>query len=97
MERRSTQQKQGRLADAEVKMLVKDWHDKRTEGDLNQAVADWEMKAMEAKLAKYNVDRLGEIPLNRADRTMRIMVCQMGGCMGKEVREIKMLHTEQLI
>ncbi len=78
-------------------MLVKDWHDRRTEGNLNQAIADQEMKAMEAKLAKYNVDWLGEIPLERADGTMRIMVCQMGGCMAKEVREIKMLHTEQLI
>jgi hypothetical protein len=88
MDRRSTQQKQGRLTDAEVKVLIKDWHDRRTEGDLNQAVADQEMKAMEAKLAKYNVDRvyrLGEIPLERADRTIRIMVCQMGGCAGKEV------------
>jgi hypothetical protein len=35
------------------------------EGDLNQAVIDREMKAMEAKLAKYNVDQLGEIPLER--------------------------------
>jgi hypothetical protein len=97
MDRRSTQQKQGRLTDTEVKVLVKDWHDRRMEGDLNQAVADREMKAMEAKLAKYNVDWLGEIPLKRADGTMRIMVCQMGGCAGKEVREIKMSHTEQLI
>jgi hypothetical protein len=55
------------------------------------------MKAIEAKLAKYNVDQLGEIPLEREDGTMRIMVCQMGGCAGKEVREIKMSTTEQLI
>ncbi len=52
---------------------------------------------MEAKLAKYNVDQLGEIPLEREDETMRIMVCQMGGCASKEVREIKMSTTEQLI
>ncbi len=78
-------------------MLVKDWYDRRMEGNLNQAVADREMKTMKAKLAKYNVDWLGEIPLERADGTMRIMVCQMEGCAGKEVREIKMLHTEQLI
>jgi hypothetical protein len=97
MDRWSTQQKQGRLTDAEVKVLVKDWHDRRKEANLNQAVADREMKALEAKLAKYNVDWLGEIPFEKADGTMRIMVCQMGGCTGKEVREIKMLHTEQLI
>jgi hypothetical protein len=28
---------------------------------------------------------------------MRIMVCQMGGCAGKEVREIKMSTMEKLI
>jgi hypothetical protein len=97
MDRRSTQQKQGKLTDAEIKGLLKDWHDRRTEGDLNQAVIDREMKTIEAKLAKYNVDQLGEMPLKREDGTMRIMVCQMGGCAGKEVGEIKMSTTEQLI
>jgi hypothetical protein len=89
MDRQITQQKQ--------KGLVKDWHDQRREGDLNQPVVDREMKTMEAKLAKYNVDQLGEIPIEREDRTMRITVCQMGGCAGKEVIEIKMSTTEKLI
>ncbi len=52
---------------------------------------------MEAKLEKYNVDQLGEITIEGEDRTMRIMVCQMGGCAGKEVREIKMSTTAKLI
>ncbi len=97
MDRWSTQQKQGKLTDAEIKGLVKDWHDRRTEGDLNQAVIDREMNAMEAKLAKYNVDQLGEIPLKKEDGKMRSVVCQMGGYTGKEVREIKTTTTEQLI
>jgi hypothetical protein len=97
MDRRSTQQKQGKLTDAEIKGLVREWHDQRREGDLNKAVVDREMKTMEAKLEKYNVDQLGEIPIEREDRTMRIMVCQLGGCAGKEVREIKMSTTEKLI
>jgi hypothetical protein len=97
MDRWSTQQTQGKLTDAEIKGLVKDWHDQRREGDLNKAVVDREMKTMEAKLEKYNVDQLGEIPIEREDRTMRIMVYQMGGCAGKEVREIKMSTTEKLI
>jgi hypothetical protein len=70
MDRRKTQQKQGKLTDAEIKGLVKDWHDKRREGDLNQVVVDREMKTMEAKLAKYNVDQLGEIPIERKDGTV---------------------------
>jgi hypothetical protein len=97
MDRRLTQQKQGKLMDAEIKGLVKEWHDQRREGDLNQAIVDREMKTMKAKLAKYNVEQLGEIPIEREDGTMRIMVCQMGGCAGKEVREIKMSTTEKLI
>jgi len=43
------------------------------------------------------VDQLGEIPIEREDGTMRIMVCQMGGCAGKEVREIGMSTTEKRI
>ena len=97
MDRRSTQQKKGKLTDAEIKGLVKEWHDQRSEGDLNKAVVEREMKIMETKLEKYNVDQLGVIPLEREDGTMRIMVCQMGGCAGKEVREIKMSIMERLI
>jgi hypothetical protein len=96
MDRRLAQHNQGKLTDTEIKGLVKDWHDQRREGDLNQAVVDREMKTMEAKLAKYNVDQLGEIPIERENGTMKIMVCQMGGCVGKEVREIKMSTTENL-
>ena len=62
MDRWLTQQKQRKLTDAEIKGLVKDWHDQRTEGDLNKAVMDREMKAMEKK---YNVDQLGGIPIER--------------------------------
>jgi hypothetical protein len=38
MDRWLTQQKQGKLTDAETKGLVIDWHDQRTEGDLKKAV-----------------------------------------------------------
>jgi hypothetical protein len=40
---------------------------------------------------------LGEIPVAREEDTMRILVCQMGGCAGVEVREIKISATERLI
>jgi hypothetical protein len=36
-------------------------------------------KAMERKLRRYNVEQLGEIPLEWDNGTMRILVCQMGG------------------
>jgi hypothetical protein len=86
MDRRPAQQKKGKLTDAEIKGLVKEWYDRTMEGDLNKAAVNREMRAMEAKLAKYNAEQLGEIPIKREDGTMWILVCQMRGCAGKEVR-----------
>jgi hypothetical protein len=85
MDRWSVQQKKGKLIEAETKGLVKEWYDRRSEGELNKAVVDWEMKSMETKLKKYNVTQLGEIPIKSKDGTIQIIVCQMGGCTGKEV------------
>ncbi len=65
--------------------------------ELNQATIDREGKTMEAKLNKYNVQALGEIPTQHKDRAFRILVCRMGGCLGKEVRELKIALTERLI
>jgi hypothetical protein len=59
IDRRLTQQKQGKLTDAEIKGLVREWHDQRREGDLNKAVVDREMKTMEAKLAKIQCGPTG--------------------------------------
>ena len=77
--------------------MVKEWHDKRTEAELNQGTVKMEMKAMEKKLSKYNVEQLGELPTEREDGTMRVLVSQMGGCASMETREIKMVVTEKLI
>ena len=65
--------------------------------ELNQQMVEMEMSAMEKKLRKYNVERLGDLPMEREDGTMRILVSQMGGCVSKETREIKMAATEKLI
>ena len=40
---------------------------------------------------------LGEVPPQREDGSFRILVGQMGGRSGKEVRELKIAATEQLI
>ncbi len=36
--------------------MVRDWHDKRSEKELNQESVKMEMRAMEKKLTKYNVE-----------------------------------------
>ncbi len=51
---------------------------------------------MEKKLRKYNVEQLGEMPLDWEDGTMWILVCQMGGCASTEAREYKIAATEKL-
>jgi hypothetical protein len=71
--------------------------DVRNKAELNQATINREVKTMEEKLNKYNVATLGEVPTQQKDGTFWILVCQMGGCSGKEVRELKIAATERLI
>ena len=96
LDRRQALHKKGTLTDREIKSLVQEWHDRRAETELDQAIVDMESKAMATKLKKYNVERLGDIPTEREDGTMRVLVNQMGGCASKEIREIKMAATEKL-
>jgi hypothetical protein len=97
LDRRLALNKKGTLTDGEIKSLVKDWHDRRSEEELNHVSVKMEMKAMEKKLTKYNVEQLGNIPLEREDGTMRVFVSQMGGCASMEMRKIKIAATEHLI
>ncbi len=65
--------------------------------DLNTLTVSMEMKAMEKKLMKYNVEQLGEMPTKREGGTLRVLVSQMGGCASMETREIKIAAAERLI
>ncbi len=97
LDRRQALNKKGTLTDREIKSLVKEWHDNRPEEELNALTVVMEMKAMEKKLNKYNVEQLGKLPIKREDDTMRVLVNQMGGCASMEMREIKIAATERLI
>ena len=97
LDRQQVLRKKGTLTDGEIKSLVKEWHDTRTEAELNNVTVEMEMTAMAKKLQRYNVERLGELPTEREDGTMRVLVSQMGGCASMETREIKMAATEKLI
>jgi hypothetical protein len=90
-------EKKGLLSDAEIQKLVMEWQDVRGKAELYQARINREVKTMEAKLNKYNVAILEEIPTQHDNGAFRILVCQMGGCLGKEVRELKIASTEILI
>jgi hypothetical protein len=97
LDRKAVLNKKGTLSAQEIKVLVKEWHNTRTEADLNEEMVRMEMKALESKIRKYNVPQLGDIPEEREDRNMRILVCQMGGCASKEIREVKIAAVEKLI
>jgi hypothetical protein len=97
MDRHAIQQKKGLLSDTEIQKLVMEWQDVQGKVELNHATIDREVKTMEAKLNTYNMATLGEIPTQHNNWAFRIQVCQMGGCLGKEVRELKIASTERLI
>jgi hypothetical protein len=97
IDRRQALNKKGLFTDREIKSLVRECHDQRAEEDLSALTVAMEMKAMEKKLTKYNVEQLGEITIKREDGTMRVLVSQMGGCASMEMREIKIVATEWLI
>jgi hypothetical protein len=97
LDRQIVQNRKGTLTDGEIRSLVKERHDQRMEDKLNSATVEMELKAIKNKLQTYNVEQLGDIPVEREDGTMRIMVCQMGGCVSKESREFKIVATETLI
>jgi hypothetical protein len=97
IERQMTISKKNKLTDEEIKSLVKDWHDHRNEAELDQSTVEREIKAMERIMTKHNVEQLGEMPTEREDGAMRILVCQMGGLGSPEVREIKIAATQRLI
>jgi hypothetical protein len=77
--------------------LVKEWHNTRTEDKLNVRRVQKELEVLEDKLRMYNVPQLGDILDVQNNGIMRILVCQMGGCASKEVQEIKITATEQMI
>ena len=79
IERRMLANKKEKLTDDKIRTLVKELHDHRAEKEFNQETVEREIRAMEKLAAKYNVEQLGSIPLEREDGAMRILVCQMGG------------------
>jgi hypothetical protein len=94
LNRKMARHKKGTLLDQEIKSLVKEWHNTRTEDKLNATMVQIELKVLEKKLRKYDVPQLGDILDERNDGTLSILVCQMGGCASKEVQEIKIAATE---
>jgi molecular chaperone DnaK (HSP70) len=74
IEKRTILNKRGKLTDEEIKALVKELHDHRAEEELNDKTVEREMRGMELTIARYNVEQLGDTPLEREDGAVRILV-----------------------
>ena len=96
MERRLVLLKKGLLMDMYIRKLITEWQDEWEESELDRAMIDREIKTMEWKLDKYNVPPLGDIPTRWDNGSFRILVCQMSGCSGREIREQTIAITERL-
>ncbi len=79
LDRQQALNNKGTLTNGEIKSLVKDWHNRRSEKELNHVSVEMEMKTMEKKLPKYNVERLGNIPLERDVRPTKVGNAIMAG------------------
>jgi hypothetical protein len=56
IDRHIVKNKRGSLSEREIQTLVKDWHNRRLEGDLRQGTIEMETKSMEKKLRRYNME-----------------------------------------
>ena len=59
MEHKLAHGMRGTLTESEVKLLVDQWVDDRSEEELNEEVVKKELKKLELKLEKYNVPAIG--------------------------------------
>jgi hypothetical protein len=94
LDRKAIENKRGTLTTGEIQLLVREIHDRQRESGLELGTREREMEAMQKKIKQYNIAQLGELPQEREDRTMRILVCQIGGCSSAETREIKIAAKE---
>ena len=78
------------LTDVEVRAVVDQWMDNRSEEELNQEVVKKEIQKLEKKLARYNVPPVGSINEDKGEGTCRILYSQLNNASTRAVREIKM-------
>ena len=78
------------LTEGEVKAVVDQWKDNRSEEELNQEVVRKEIQKLEKKLARYNVPPVGSMNEDKGEGTCRILYSQLNNASTRAVREIKM-------
>jgi hypothetical protein len=98
LDRKIIENKWGPLTNGKIHLLVQEIPNRQRESKLDLGTAERDMEAMQKKIERYNITQLGDIPMEREDGTMQILVCPMGGgCASVKTRGIKIAATEQLI
>ena len=90
MSRKLKNGKRRTLTEVEVKAVVDQWTDNRSEEELDQEVVKKEIQKLEKKLARYNVPPVGSITEDKGEGTCRILYSQLNNASTRAVREIKM-------
>ena len=90
MSRKLKNGKRRTLTEVEVKAVVDQWMDNRSEEELDQQVVKHEIQKLEKKLARYNVPPVGGINENKGEGKCRILYSQLNNASTRAVREVKM-------
>ena len=96
MNQKLNQGKRKTLTENEVKAVVDQWTDERSEEELNQEVVQKEIRKLETKLKKYNVPHVGGMEEDKEEGRCRILYNQMNNASTNFVRDIKMEMVHRL-
>ena len=83
-------EKRRMLTEVEVKAVVDQWVDNRSEEELDQQVVKKEIQKLEKKLARYNVSPVGHTNEDKGEGTCRILYSQLNNASTRVARDIKM-------
>ena len=95
MSRKLENEKRRMLTEMEVKAVVDQWVDNRSEEELDQQIVKKEIQKLEKKLARYNVPPVGHMDEDKGEGTCRILYSQLNNASTRVVRNVKMdeIHT----
>ena len=97
MSRKLENGKRRTLTEVEVKAVVDQWIDNRSEEELDQQVVKKEIQNLERKLARYNVPPVGYVNDDKGEGICRILYSQLNNTSTRVMRDIKMdKYTAQM-
>ena len=96
MKRKLSHGRRKTLTEHEVKAVVDQWTDNRSEEELNEEVVRKEIRKLENKLQKYNAPPVGSMEEDKDEGRCRVLYNQMNNASTRAVRDIKMEMVHRL-